>query len=801
MTELRPLAGTPPVPRDRRLVVIVWVFVWIVVWLLAAAVYAIGMLSAGRAYVGAEGQWSRAQKSAVFHLTRYAVARDEAQYEAFTRAIAIPLADRRARLELEKADPDAEVARQALQEGGNHAGDVDGMIGLYDRYHRFGPGRRIAELWAQADLRIDELARLAGRIRAGGPAGAAEVRSQIAAIGRIDAALSPLEDAISANLDAAQRSAQRILVGGLLVLAALQLVAGILLSRRVVAQSERLQRTLRESEAQTRRLIESAPLPLLILRAADQGIVYANDRALQQFGLDMDSVRGRSFAEFHAEEAGRQALAEALGRDGSVRDYEVEMKDMASGRRSWLLLSAQRLRHGGEECLLAALANIDDRKRLQEDMRRRAMHDPLTTLPNRAMFLEALERAVRKAERRETRFSVLFIDLDRFKEVNDTLGHHAGDALLQTVAERLVSAVRQSDLVARLGGDEFVVLIEEPRGPEEVMIVAQKVLTLLERPVLIDWREANVSASIGIASYPDDGEDTETLVKHADAAMYLAKESGRSTFRFYSDEINAMSLQRFDLGRRLAAAVERDELFLQYLPIVDLASGAVRGVEALLRWRDPDSGVAMPDEFLAQAQASGAIIEIGRWVLSRALRDLAGWRAQGLELAVSVNVSARELQEPELVNRVFRELDAHRVPSACLMLEVPESALASDVPAAERNVRGLAGLGIGIALDDFGTGLASLGLVSRFPVRCVKIDRTLIAEAKEKREARAVAEAVAALARALGIAIVAGGVDTEEQRRAAIALGFDAGQGALFGRPLEAARVPRLFDAATTAPG
>src|SRR6185503_13072700 len=245
--------------------------------------------------------------------------------------------------------------------------------------------------------------------------------------------------------------------------------------------------------------IESAPLPLLIVRRRDQHILYANERALQQFGLTGAQARGRAISDFYAEPGERLVVMETLDRAGAIRDREVEMHDRM-GRRFWLLLSAQRIQYAGEACLLKALHNIDDRKRMQDDMRHRAMHDSLTNLPNRGMFLESLDRALRKSRRKKNRISVLFIDLDRFKVVNDTLGHQAGDQLLQAVSERLRSAVRDSDLVARLGGDEFVVLIEDHGGPEEVMIVAQKVLEMLDRPVLIDWREVHVSCSIGISS-------------------------------------------------------------------------------------------------------------------------------------------------------------------------------------------------------------------------------------------------------------------------------------------------------------
>jgi diguanylate cyclase (GGDEF)-like protein/PAS domain S-box-containing protein len=797
-SKFRPFPGIPNLPRGRKLVVIVWLFAGIVACLLVAALASVALLSGGRAYVGAEGIWSRSQKEAVFHLSRFALDRAEVDYAAYERAIKVPLGDRRARQELAKPHPDVEIARSGLLQSRNHPGDIDAMILLHRYFSDFAPVERTIALWDQADAHIDELIEVARELRAEkAPFTRAQSAHQVARINQIDAALTPLEDEIAASLSYVQRTAQTLLLAGMLVLAGILLAAGILISKRFVLQNEKLQRALRESEGQLRHLIESAPLPLLILRASDQHIIYANDRALQQFALDMDSVRGLSLLDFHADTTVRDALTVAIARAGTVRDYEVQMKDR-NGRTFWLLLSAQRLQLAGEECLLAALANIDDRKRLQEDMRRRAMHDPLTTLPNRAMFMEALERAVRKARRRASRFSVLFIDLDRFKEVNDTLGHHAGDELLQSVAERLKSAVRQSDLVARLGGDEFVVLVEEHKGPEEVMIVAQKILSVLERPVLLDWREVAISGSVGIASFPEDGDDIEALVKNADTAMYQAKEKGRNNFQFYSEDLNKLTLQRFEIQKRVRSAIENDEFFLQYQPEMDLKSSRFTAMEALLRWRDPSQGVVMPAGFLPHAEETGTILALGSWVIERALRDFRKWRLEGLDGALAINLSARQLQDDGLVNQVFQALQAHHVAPRLLRLEVSEATLLHDAAASDRTLRALRGLGVEVVLDNFGSANSSLGLLRRFPIQRVKIDRSLVGGCEDRRECAAMIQGVVAMARSLGMKVVAEGVETAEQRAEIARLGCDAAQGYLIARPMDAAKVPGILKVAVT---
>jgi diguanylate cyclase (GGDEF)-like protein/PAS domain S-box-containing protein len=612
----------------------------------------------------------------------------------------------------------------------------------------------------------------------------------------VNSVITPLEDQVGAMLNTAQRGAQSVLLAGMLLLAGLLLAAGISIAKRSVQQSERLQKTLRQSEAQLRHLIESAPLPLIVARASDQRILYANDRALQQFALDMDTVRDRSLAEFHADDAAGHRVEEALRAPGGVRDYEVQMKDRL-GREFWMLLSAQALRYGGEDCLLVALANIDDRKRLQEDMRRRAMHDALTGLPNRAMFVEALERAVRRAKRRNTRFSVLFVDLDRFKEVNDTLGHAAGDELLLTMSERLVQAVRQSDLVARMGGDEFVVLIEEHRGPEEVMIVAQKILSMLDRAVVIEWKEVTISGSVGIASFPEDADSAEALLKNADAAMYQAKERGRNNFQFFSEDLNKLTAQRFEMERRVRQGLERDEFFLQYLPEIDLASGRVVCAEALVRWRDPEAGVLLPSQFLQHAEETGVILALGRWTCERAIADLHAWREQGLDVAVSINLSARQLQDAELVNHVFQALQAKRLSPRLLRIEVTEAALLASLAQADKALRGLRGLGVELVLDNFGCDHGALGLLTRFGMRSVKVDRSVVASI-HKPESAALVKAVVAMSAPLDVAVIAEGVENAEQRAQVTALGCRRAQGFLFGKPVDAAAIRDLAAATVT---
>jgi len=783
------LFTTPTLPRVRPGAV-VWIFVAIVAAMLAVSLYSVELLASGRTFIAAEARWAKAQRDAVYHLSRYVQTLAHDDYLAYETAIGVLEGTRAARVELAKEEPDMGAVSAQLRGAGVNEPEVDDLVFLARQVSELEPAGYLSSIWRQSDALIDELQAIAAARRAGGALDSAPER-----IGRVHQSLASLEDEFARSLGDIHRSAQWIVTTVIFIFTCVLLVAGISASRRFLSQNEALQRTLAENESQLRHLVETAPLPLLIVRAADQRILYANGRALEQFALDLDAALSHCLAEFHVDPQSRTGLAEALSRRGQVRDREVRLRD-ARGREMWLLLSAEPTRYGGEVCLLVALADIDERKRLQDDMRRKAMHDALTGLPNRAMFMEALDRAVHKARRRSSRFSVVFIDLDHFKEINDTLGHQAGDTLLKIVSERLTGAVRAADLVARLAGDEFVVLVEEHAGPEEVMIVGQKVLAALQRPVTIDWRDVQISGSLGIATFPEDGADVPTLVRNADVAMYQAKERGRNNFQFYSAELNELSRHRLAQEQRMRGAIEREEFFLEYQPEVDAASGKVMAVEALLRWRDPEGGVVLPSVFMPLAEDTGAAHAIGLWVLERAIVDLGTWSEQGLDVTLAINLSARQLQQPDLPDEMARMLEANGVEARRLRVEITEPALMQDSESTARAVLAFRALGAEIAIDNFGTGYSSLGLVRGLPIQVVKIDKSLVSHCPHKRECAAIVQACSAISRTLGIRVVAEGVETAEQLETMRALGCDALQGYYLGRPTDAAGIAATIRAA-----
>jgi diguanylate cyclase (GGDEF)-like protein/PAS domain S-box-containing protein len=441
--------------------------------------------------------------------------------------------------------------------------------------------------------------------------------------------------------------------------------------------------------------------------------------------------------------------------------------------------------------------DVTNQRLAEQQVLRLARYDGLTGLPNRNMFGDELERTLAKARRGSTRFALFFIDLDRFKNINDSLGHGAGDQLLKVMATRLRALLRESDLVARLGGDEFVVLLDGSVEAAALAHVARKALAAIAEPVRIESRSFQVTGSIGISLYPDDGEDAATLLKHADAAMYLAKDQGKNNYQFYTAQLAMHSAQQFALEADLRAAIDRDELQLHYQPKVQVGSGELVGMEALLRWQHPQRGLLAPGEFIALAEDCGLIVPIGRWVLRAACRQVRAWRDAGCAVPrCAVNLSARQLVSETLVDEIAEALAAWRLDADALEVEITESVLMADPERANRTLQGLHALGVHIAIDDFGTGYSSLAYLKRFPAQTVKIDRSFVSGLPDDRDDAAITQAVVAMAHSLALEVVAEGVETDAQLDFLRRLGCDGAQGYLIGRPMPAAQLQRRLPGA-----
>ncbi|BAZ93076.1 hypothetical protein TspCOW1_20160 [Thiohalobacter sp. COW1] len=432
--------------------------------------------------------------------------------------------------------------------------------------------------------------------------------------------------------------------------------------------------------------------------------------------------------------------------------------------------------------------DISERMQVEERLRFLAHHDTLTELPNRTLLLERLGRSLAAARAAGRLLCVLFLDLDRFKFVNDTLGHEAGDTLLRQLGGRLMRALRAHDSIARFGGDEFVIVAENIDNVGEARQLAERLLAVFRQPFMIDDNSLNVAASVGIGLFPYDGEDAGTLLRHADAAMYRAKERGGNTYEFYAEEIGAHAEKRLLLENELRRALNRDEFVLHYQPQVDSATGRPCGFEALIRWQHPERGLVPPGDFIPILEETGMIVEVGDWVLQTALRQLADWHRRGWDgLTMAVNLSSRQFERSGLPETLERALNEHGLDPGVLELEITEGTLMQDVASTTFTLQQLSRSGFGIALDDFGTGYSSLSYLSKFPFTTLKIDRAFVRDIPGDPDHTAITRAIVAMGQGLRLRLVAEGVETEEQRAFLNGLGCSLMQGYLYSRPLSAA--------------
>jgi diguanylate cyclase (GGDEF)-like protein len=466
------------------------------------------------------------------------------------------------------------------------------------------------------------------------------------------------------------------------------------------------------------------------------------------------------------------------------------------GSHVWVSLASSLVRasDGSPRYFIAVIQDISESKRAAEELkvreeqyRRLAQYDSLTGLPNRALLYDRLEHGITQARRHRSLLAVLFIDIDRFKYVNDTFGHSAGDDLLKQVAERFSGCVRGEDTVGRLSGDEFAIVLGRIGAARDGATVATKVVESLNRPFQLQGVDLFVTASIGITVFPSDGTDRDALIRNADVAMYRAKERGRNNYQFYTPEMNNRTREMLDMQNALRAALDRDELVLHYQPKIDIATGRVSGIEALLRWAHPKRGLIPPAEFMPMLEETGLIVQAGEWVLRSICRQLSAWRRDGTKaVPVAMNLSARQFLAPDLGQSIRAALEEHALDPELLEIEITESSIMADTEEAIRTLEYLQVLGVRIAIDDFGTGYSSLGYLKRFPLRALKIDRTFVRDITTDADDATITQAVVSMAHSLNLKVIAEGVESSAQLAFLMRYGCDEVQGYLFSRPIPA---------------
>jgi diguanylate cyclase (GGDEF)-like protein/PAS domain S-box-containing protein len=521
-------------------------------------------------------------------------------------------------------------------------------------------------------------------------------------------------------------------------------------------------------------------------------IINANQAFARMVGATVDALVGRSPLEFVIP-AHRARLEEML-RAHRDETYEITMADTV-GREVPLIVQSRDFDYEGRRVRLAALRDVSDQRAAENKARYLAQHDGLTGLPNRSQLLESLRQSISLARRQKFKLGLLMFDLDRFKGVNDSLGHAAGDNLICAIAERLKQNLRTEDLIARPGSDEFLIVLPYVKDSQDLARAALKLQRCFELPFTIENQDLYVTPSIGIGTFPDDGDTPEKLILRAETAMYQAKKAGGNGFAFYAAEMSALARENLNLENQLRHAIENGEFELHYQPQHDLQSNAIVGVEALIRWNRPGQGMIAPLKFIPVAEMSGLIVPIGEWVMQEACRQAQDWQQRGADpISVAVNVSARQFKDPEFVTKIAQCLESTGLDPHLLELELTESIVMEDPVNNAARLNKIRDLGVSISIDDFGTGYSSLSYLRQFPIDTLKIDRSFVRDVHIDTHNAAIVTAILAMAHQLQIGVVAEGIETNEQQEFLAKHGCGIGQGYYFSKPVPAADCEKLFD-------
>ncbi len=574
------------------------------------------------------------------------------------------------------------------------------------------------------------------------------------------------------------------IASGLLGIGALVAVAiGLLVTRSAMRLLDRQQAQLQEAAS-----VFSGTADAVAITDCEGKIVRINAAFTQITGFTSEEVIGQMpkiIKSYQQSSEFYQELWNNLLEQGQWQGQIWNRRKNGEAFLAWETITAIRDREGQIIRFVSVFSDITETHRKDEQIRHQAHHDPLTGLPNRILLQHHLEQAIEMACRHQTELALLFIDLNRFKIINDSLGHDVGDLLLVEIAHRIRGVLRRSDLVARMGGDEFVIVLPDLGGPVEATEVAEKLQQAIRAPLQLQGYDLHIGASIGIALFPYNGDDSISLMKNADLAMYQAKQSGSDSFRFFTPAMNDRVVEWLELEEALRQAIERREFLLLYQPKIDLHSGATVGVEALIRWNRPGAGVISPGQFIPLAEEIGFIDQIGDWVIGEACRQIAAWRDKGLTpLRVAVNVSTRQFLDPHFGEKIRSYLDQFDISPSLLEVELTESAVMTNPKHAVRQILDLQQMGVVTSVDDFGTGYSSLSYLKRLPIASVKVDQSFVRNVHTDQDNAAIASAIQGMADALGLSTVAEGIESDAEEHHMKALGYPVGQGFKYSVPL-----------------
>lgn len=583
-----------------------------------------------------------------------------------------------------------------------------------------------------------------------------------------------------------------------------------LMEKRLQKQNNFMQKQLAESERLHRYIVNTSPDIIYILNQ-EGFFTFINERIESLLGYSKEEIIGKhySFLVHHDDmEQAKYVFNERRIGARAAKNIELRLKCKDDGnsrhfknRSIPIELSATGMYTGKGDSRKSYVGtygvarDVTERKIAEETINFQAYHDLLTKLPNRALLRDRLQLAISQAKRDDESLAVMFLDLDRFKNINDTLGHMIGDELLQQVSSRLQDCIRAGDTLARFGGDEFTLMLPKLQNSRsDASKLAEKITEALKQPFNVDGHELYVSTSIGIALYPQDGSNIDSLIKHADVAMYHVKGQGKNGYQFYSNEMNVPYIQKLSLDTGIRRALENDELGLVYQPQINLRTGEIVGVEALLRWDHPEHGCISPAEFIPFAEESGLIVDIGHWVIKTACRDLSRWRLAGLpEIKLAINISARQLMEDGIVRFLINTIKSYDIPGHCMELEITENAIMDDMDSVVRKLKELSSHDISIAIDDFGTGYSSLSYLHKLPIQTLKIDRTFLKENRINKGDNTIINTIVVMAKGLKLNVIAEGVESQAQLDYLCGIDCSEAQGYLFGKPLPADVISQLL--------